>query len=282
MRILFGLAALVPATAHGACPSTRATTADLVAALDEVKLAYTNVDPDAFRAAAAQARSLVPCLSDAVGHHMAAELHRTEGLAAFVEREPDRASLAFSAARSLEPSYTFPTSLVPEGHPVARAYDEARWNGEATLLAPPKRGHLAFDGREQNARPSDRPTVVQVFGDDGRVNDTAYLWPGDAMPAYVEAPGTLEAGTWVATPEETRLDRKRARGWWIGAGAAALAAGAFYGANLAVHDKYEDPDTPVDQLDDLRAANNAFSVASGVSLAGAVGLGVTAVFTSRF
>ena len=83
MRILFGLAAAVPATAHGACPTTRATTADLVAALDEVKLAYTNVDPDAFRAAAEQARALVPCLSDAVGHHMAAELHRAEGLAAF-------------------------------------------------------------------------------------------------------------------------------------------------------------------------------------------------------
>jgi hypothetical protein len=278
MRILLGLAAAVPVTAHGACPLTRATTADLVAALDEVELAYTDVEPEAFRVAADKAREVVPCLSDAVGRHVAAELHRTEGLAAFVDRNPERASLAFAAARSLEPSFVFPTSLVPEGHPVARAYDEAQWTTEAIDLVPPKRGHLAFDGRERTSRPADQPTVVQVFHDDGRVSDTAYLWPGDPMPAYAAA----ETGVSLATEDTATKQRSRARGWWIGAGASALAAGVFYGANMAVHDKYEDPNTPVDQLDDLRAANNALAVASGVSLAGAVGLGVTAVVTTRF
>jgi hypothetical protein len=282
MRILLGLAAAAPVTAHGACPMTRATTADLVAALDEVKLAYTDVAPEAFRAAADKARGLVPCLSDAIGHHEAAELHRTEGLAAFVDRNPERASLAFAAARSLEPRFEFPTSLVPEGHPVARAYAEAQWTEERIVLVPPKRGHLAFDGRESQSRPADQPTVVQIFGEDGRVDDTAYLWPGQPMPDYPLGdplvPGAVSSGEDAATKQQ----RARARNWWIGAGASALAAGVFYGANKAVHDKYEDPDTPVDQLDDLRTANNALAVASGVSLAGAVGLGVTAVVTSRF
>jgi len=285
MRILLGLAAAAPVTAHGACPTTRATTADLVAALDEVKLAYTDVEPEAFRAAAEKARSVVPCLSDAIGHHVAAELHRTEGLAAFVDRNPERASLAFAAARSLEPEFEFPTSLVPEGHPVARAYEDAQWTDERISLVAPKHGHLAFDGREGLGRPAEQPTVVQLFDEDGQVDDTAYLWPGDPMPAYTpgdptpaHAPG--EAGATVAMDDTS--GKHRARNWWIGAGASALAAGVFYGANKVVHDKYEDPDTPVDQLDDLRTANNALSVASGVSLAGAVGLGVTAVVTSRF
>jgi hypothetical protein len=161
---------VAPATAYGACPLTRATTADLVAALDEVKLAYTDVEPDAFTPPREKARAVVPCLSDAIGHHVAAELHRTEGLRGV--RRPgsrERLSLAFAAARSLEPSFVV---------------SERRWSPKATRwrvpttrqngrssgfeLAPPKTwAPRVRRTRGLRPRPADQPTVVQLFGDDG-------------------------------------------------------------------------------------------------------------------
>jgi hypothetical protein len=103
------------------------------------------------------------------------------------------------------------------------------------------------------------------------------------MPAYTAA-DPLVAGATVATEDDTTKQRSRAPRQLVDrSGASALAAGVFYGANLAVPRQVRrSGHAGRHQLDDLRAANNALSVASGVSLAGAVGLGAAAVFTTRF
>lgn len=282
------LLALWVAVAHGACP-TPTNTADLVSALDDAKEAYGNLEVEAFRAAMGRVHERLPCLEEEVTRHLAAELHRFEGLLGFLDRDSDRSQRAFASARAIEPNYKFPASLVPEGNPALAAYTAlAPDKGTVVRVADPLQGRLLFDGATGKMRPTTFPTVFQRMDAEGAVMETAYLWPGDALPPYParSVPVDLVGGEPDPTkPVPDLVGAVRAgpnKGLLAGAGATALASGLLYGSAFLVHQRYNNLETDVSKLDGLRRVNNGFVLASGATLATAVGLGTSAFLTGRF
>ncbi len=280
MRLLLVLAAipasaaLLPAVSRAACP-TQATTADLAAVIAEAHAAYAEVDAEGFRTAAADVDATVPCVADGIARHLAAELHRHVGMAAFVAKDRARAASAFSAARGIEATWTFPDVMVPAGHPIARLYEESAPPVERIAMPAPAEGHVAIDGSEATTRAAGVPSVVQVYDAAGTVTTTAYVWPDDPWPEYAVAGGAEVAGGGeVVAPGRTKGAPRK---WWIGTGIAALTTGVLYGATVAVHQQYEDADTPPEDLERLRTTNNALVVASGVGLGATIGLGTVAL-----
>ena len=256
------VALLFASFAAAACP---ARSADLDATLEKAEAAFAAMTAAGFRSAAEEAVAEAGCLTDRPAAATIARLHRVEGLAAFVDRDEERSQAAFSAARAIEPDYTFPDALVPEGTPAAQLYAAAvPMQDRGTLILPPHDGRVEFDGQQDSARPWYRPALVQVVRDDGIVIGSAYLWPRDTLPPYEVA---------------TRGPNRALLGI---AGSSLLAVGAVYGANLAVHESYFDahPDSP--ERERIRAANNALVVTGAALGVVALGSGVGAVIAGRW
>jgi hypothetical protein len=270
-------------TASAGCPAAL-TSADLIAALDDAKAAYSNLDVTEFRAAMARVQVGLPCATDEITPHVAAELHRFEGLLGFLDRITERSLTAFAAARSIEPNYKFPESLVPVGNPVLADYEQLDPDsGQTMRVGEPVSGRILFDGSPIAQRPRNFPTVIQLIDDGGAVTTTAYLWPGEALPSYAAKEVTIAAvdpvsGRSIAGGMPTGPNR----GLMIGAGTTAALAGLLYGGAFVVHKRYDDPETRIDSLDGLRTVNNSLVVASGASVALAIGLGTSAFVVARF
>lgn len=249
----------------------RSTVASLQAAIQQAEGAYAQLDLPGFEGAVEGARAAVPCLEEVVPPSTVAALHRAEGLSAFVASDLDRSRRAFGAARRVQPSYRFPREMVPEDNPVLDAYAAFDVNTATTVtVASPASGTLRIDGQPTRERQADVPVLLQWLEVDGAVGLSAYLWPGDPLPAY-PLPITQVEDDAPSTPKlRQRL--------LIGAGAGVLATGGLYAANVAVHQAYVDPQTPTPRLDGLRRTNNALVVASGVSLGLTLGAGGTALF----
>lgn len=277
---------LLSAAARAECAATTSS-ADLVSALDQAKAAYGNLDVDGFRAAMAHARTVLPCLSDEVTTHLAAEMHRFEGLHAFVDRMPEKATTAFAAARAVEPNYRFPSTLVPAGNPVLEQYGAIDPDsGRVERVPEPLDGRLTFDGRPSTVRSKSFPTVVQLLDGDGTTRTTAYLWPTDPVPPYTPKPATAQVaeggGNGGGGSVTDALNSGPDRNFLVGAGVSAGVAAALYAGAFVVHGKYQREDTPIDSLDGLRTANNGLVLASGTGAAVAVGLGTMAFVVGRF
>jgi hypothetical protein len=203
---------------------------------------------------------------------LVARIHRLQGLRYFVLREPEKAITAFGAARSIEPSYRFPESLVPAGNPVLADYGAIDVTAERpTAVVSPATGHIQFDGRPGTSRPSLFPTIFQRFDDQGVVVDSKYLWPADALPTYDVA----KSGAAAIVEPGTAPRRGAAWPWFAGAGAAALASGLMYGLAVEAAGTYRDPRTGYDDLDGLRREANGLSI--GAIAAGGVAVGATVI-----
>lgn len=280
MPLLFLLARVSTA----ACPGA-VTSADLTAALDAAKIAYGNLDVTEFRAAMTRVDASLPCTSEELTPHVAAEVHRFEGLLGFLDRARDRSLTAFAAARSIEPNYRFPESLVPVGNPVLADYDALDPDSSQPMrVGEPVAGRILFDGVEVAARPRNFPTLLQLVDEDGAVTTTTYLWPGEALPTYaarevtVANAGPPVAGRALAGGLKTGPNT----GMMAGAVTSAVVAGLLYGGAAVVHGRYQDSETSIDSLDGLRTVNNSLVLASGASAALAVGLGTSALLVARF
>ena len=280
MTLLFLLARAATAACSGAV-----TSADLVAALGEAETAYGNLDVDAFRAAMLRVDEELPCTTDELTPHLAAEIHRFHGLLGFLERAHDRSLTAFAAARSIEPNYRFPESLVPVGNPVLDEYDELDPDsGQTMRVGEPVAGRILFDGVEVAARPRNFPTLLQLVDENGIVTTTTYLWPGEALPTYPAREATV-ANT--APPVAGRalaggMKTGPSPGLMAGAVTSAVVGGLLYGGAAVVHGRYQNAETSIDALDGLRTVNNSLVLASGASVALAVGLGTSAFLVARF
>jgi hypothetical protein len=277
-------------SAHAACPTTQSS-AELVSALDDAQEAYASLEVEAFRAAMDGAHQKLPCLNEEVTRHLAAELHRFEGLLGFLDRDMERSQRAFASARAIEPNYKFPIALVPDGHPVLVQYialDPSA--GGSARLADPLQGRILLDGEATQQRPGDLPTLFQRLDPEGSVLETVYLWPGDAVPPYpsrappprgvgaIELPPEGRGPADLVVPVRAGVNKKLL----LGAGATVLASGLFYGSAYLVHNSYDNVNTDVSRLDSLRRVNNGFVVASGATLVAAVGLGTGALLTGQF
>jgi hypothetical protein len=262
------------------CPSPRPTAAALFERLAAAQTAYAGLDVPKFRAAMAELDLGVPCVTDEIPKHLAAELHRFEGLREFLDRNTARSSAAFAAARTIEPTYRFPESLVPAGNPALQDYVSIDPDkGRAVDLPLPLDGRLMIDGMAGVRRSTDFPTLVQLFDGDGRVTATAYLWPGDPVPSYVpRPPDAPDPKHGPKNPVDFGPDQQ----WVNGATALAIVSGALYGTAYFVHRKYEDPETLPGKLGSLRTVNNGLVLASGATALGAVGVGAGAFLVARF
>src|SRR5690348_17334170 len=98
--LLLGAASL----ASAACPSPAPTSVLLSTHLTAAQQAWASLDVTRFRDLMGQVDEDLPCVSDEISRHLAAELHRYEALLAFLDRDTDKSTHAFAAARSIEPT----------------------------------------------------------------------------------------------------------------------------------------------------------------------------------
>jgi hypothetical protein len=101
----------------------RLSTAELDGLLGDARRSLEKLDTELFVKTTDALDLAIPCLGEPLTRHLAAEIHRTKGIRAVSERDPE-APLVFAAARTIEPAYKFPSTLIPEGNPVRLAYAE--------------------------------------------------------------------------------------------------------------------------------------------------------------
>lgn len=241
---------------------------EVARALDAASDRFAEADAEGFQAETRAALEQVACVRDPLEPRLVAALHRATGLLAFVARDTDRATTAFAAARSVEPGYTFPTSVLPEGHPIRDQYGAVDPDkGQTRAVGEPKSGRVSFDARATLQRPVDRPTVFQRF-ESGGVVDTAYLWPGDELPTYdaKRPPSPLVTPLWIST------------------GAAAVLSGALLGGTAASRASFDKlpVGTPDSQARGAQARTNGLLLSSAGMAAVGVGTGVGALALTRW
>ena len=147
--------------------------------------AYIGLDVPTFTRSMDEAALLLPCLSDLIEPSLAAWYHRVLGIRLFVGRETEVDVESLAAARGLRPDYTFPSELVPEGHPIRTRYDEV--NPQSFREVPagiPTEVTLVFDGTKAVKRPYERASIVQIVSPGGDVLSTSYLFSNDPMPPF--------------------------------------------------------------------------------------------------
>ncbi len=255
--------------AQDACPTTPSrTTLELTAQLEAAERSYRNADVEGFVAAAEQIDAVLPCIAEVVPRSLIARVHRTNGMRAFVDRDPDAATDAFAGAKSIEPDYAFPSDMVPEQHPMAALYRDAPETATTSPSPRPLDGSLLFDGRRSLDRPYTRATLLQRVVDD-EVVATWMLRPGQPTPDYP-----------VWTEEAAKKGFGTSKILLVGAGVAALAAGGTYLAAGSNRSAYLNG--PVEHKDALRSRTNALVITSAGVGAAAVGLGTGAVLVGRW
>lgn len=246
------------------------------------------MDLEAFRAAREQADAALPCLVEILTPPDAAAWHRLAGLDAYLAQDTHRTLSAFRAAVSIQPAFNLPSTIAPEGNPLANVYGMARNQpaGAAAALAAPAGTLVYVDGARTTARATERQTLVQLAAASGEV-----LWSGVLLPeapapnwsAFGPSPDsavlTAPAGG-VGSPAPAATVRRRPTvPLAIAAGGAALASGTLYALAAASRSEFDDPATSLDDVEDLARTTNTLgysAVGAGVL---ALGLGAVAVVT---
>ena len=223
------------AFASSDCVGPAVDNAQLVATMDQAEVAFAALDLSSFQTAMDLAVFSVACLNDPLRPQDAARFHRLQGLRQFVAGEEQGARASFRSARSAQPEYSFPTSLVPAGHAIRDLYVRSPPSSLKIPAPVPQNGELWIDGEPSELWDNQSPALLQVISD-GAVISTHYMLPGDALPFDIKRP---EEGTLFLEPEEqaprlesglSRLHRPR---FFIGLGLGAAAIGTFAMASKA-------------------------------------------------
>lgn len=256
------------------------STSALQSSLQEAMWALEHLESARFVDATDAIQAAIPCLSEPLSRHQAAEVHRALGVRAVGDRDP-AAAARFAAARSIEPAYTFPSALIPQGHPVRLQYSAMDLaTGDVDVVEAPASGVLRFDGRQGRHRPADWPTLVQLLADDGHVRWTAYVMPEQPLPPYAVAAEVTPdvAQVQPVAPVDPLLElpepRANARAPLLVASASGLVvSGVLYGLAGVAQARYRDPATPDTELQDIRQRTNSLVIASGFLGGASLGVG---------
>lgn len=241
--------------------ANRPLAAALEAHLAVAEGALRAADAANFELAMEEIALVLPCLADTPTPAVAARLHRIIGIQAFVRGDAERARQAFSAARVLEPDYTFPSQLYAPENDIRQMYDSMDATATASTRVPePRDGSLVFDGTATRSRPRDRATVVQLVSENAQVASTTYVLPTQPLPPYRAIPRTRNT-------------------LFVTAGVSLLGAVATYAGAWVSRGEFErdDPSYTLDDLERLQAQTSAFLVVSGVLGATAAGTGLGAL-----
>lgn len=228
----------------------------LSARVEQAEKQLGDLDSDGFLQKTNDLSVRVECLAEALSPVQAAELHRTFGLRAYLGQQTEDAKDAFSSARAADPDYVYPFWLVPERHEIRELYGAAEPDLAVLPVLPAKSGSLRFDGVEGTERPMFRPTVVQVFDDEGQVQASAWLRPTDALPPYEEARPVLPPLIGASRTARTTL--------LVSSGVAVVTAGAAYGLSGLANSRFRDA-TDRESLFSTQRSANTFVYTSAIS-----------------
>lgn len=254
----------------------RFTSSEVSGTLLTAEAAFSQLEEETFERQMVSAAAMLTCVSEPLPVLVVSQYHRMVGIREFLARDQDEASAAFASARVLEPSYSFPETLLPADHPIRSLYASAQ--ARATPVDPPpapEKGQLYFDGTPTTQRPAGRSTIFQVVEKQGP-SLSAYLPPTSPLPDY-----PLKREDVAVAPRGNKANDKANDGSGrtlrlslLGAGGASLiAAGAVdllaYRAQSAFFDEGA---SNLAALEDLQAqANRRTLTATGLGVAG-VGL----------
>ena len=187
MKLTLLLALAAPALAI-ASPCERATTSgDILARSGRVRSAFADQDPIALAAASDETTRALECVVEPLDAGQVQALHFVRGLWAITALDETAAIPYLAAARPRGGDGAMGLALGDrEQETVERLAPELdRFETSAGARVPlPLRGRVVLDGRLEARRvPGNAPYVLQrVAG--GRVLDSRYVLPGEALPRY--------------------------------------------------------------------------------------------------
>ena len=278
-RAFLLVAIFVSTPAWADCPLPK-TAVDVIEEAEASAEAYKNADLVGFVKHTTQLEAVVVCLGEPLDRNVAASVHRMMGLRAFIDQKGEKSEQAFGAARSIEPNYRFSETMIPQGHPIMKAYEAmpADQFDELKDVEAAADGYFQFDGRTGLQRPVNVPVVAQLFDGNGAVRTSSYLWPTDGMFDY-------ERGD-AANPDSVLTLDTRKRGPNVplaaSAGGAAVLSGVAYAVAASSAAKYRSAETPYADGPGLVSTNHTFTVVAGGAGVAAVGLGVGAILAGRW
>lgn len=244
--------------------------------VDLAEQAYGLLDVEKFSESMQEASLMLPCMSAVVPPGLAAHYLRILGVQYFLGHANERADQVFSAARSIDPAYVFPESLVPVDHPLRAHYAAVALSSlHAAPVPKPLDSTLYFNGAAATERPG-WPAIVQVVDASAAVKSTAILFREDGLPAYDLAPESsgrsgLRTTSAAGSSSHTTVPSSRrtigtvscVSGAALSLGGGALAAATFIGA---------DPSEGTEAEWRSRQTKNA--VGWGIAGLGLVGIGL--------
>ena len=189
---------LVSARALADC-TFETTPADIERMLSDAESAYSSLEEQTFARATTELDFFLPCVEAPLTQAIAARLHRVRGLGRHVAGDVDGAHLSLARGRALEPAYTFPEAMMPEGFELRTWYEQLQPGPPQTRTLPKLRhGSLWIDGVQTRELPVEReiPVIWQQIDEQGSAVVTRYLEPMAPLPDY---PGVRRAErTWLA------------------------------------------------------------------------------------
>lgn len=284
-------------SALAACDQTTDNAA-LTRGVDAAIEAFTAMEDDRFSSARQAVLAAVPCISEPLRPEVAAAVHRIRGLNAFLDDDSLTAQLYFAAARGIDPSYRFPDSVAPEGHPLQQDYLALDTTADRTEALPDlKSGSFFINGRRTRERSSSYPALFQLVDTQDRVVTTAFLSAGADLPidsSLIVSAAPQPAPTPTPAPQPTTRTKKGGPNVPLLIGSAVLgaAAGGLVVGNRLSYGSYNshyeslgiNPSAAdIDKYDRLRGTTNLLAFTAVGTGVAAVGVGVTAfVVNGRF
>lgn len=260
---------MMTASAWATCPDAVGAAA-LMKSVELGEGAFALMDRDEFLARRNQAIETVACLNEQVSQIEAARLHRLLALAAFIQKDRERAVIELAVSRRLDPRYVFPEGLIPIGHPISGLYEKAAAvvpSGELQTVLAPVGGWVLVDGERTDARRSTESAIVQIVAGNGKIIESRFVKPLEIMP-------DLDLSQFNMTlPTRQSVFKSQPRSWFIATGASAVVTGGFYAAGMLTKSRLYDTDDPVpdNRVQPLTKRVNAFGLAfagSGLLTAG--------------
>lgn len=257
--------------ATAACPTEHVDTELHLASLDYERAVLSGAEgrTELLRRTE-RVEELIGCLGEpADDRDVYVALHKSMGLAAFLEGDLEAARRRWGAARTLDDLQTLDPAL---GSDAARVWEEARVRGGTVDFKRKPHGGWYVNGEKRTDYPEFQSFVLQA-----RDARKVVVWSG-----LVDNPGEVpEHLDWQAldrTAWEVRQTNWRT-GMRIVSGVSLVASAASLGVAARAHNQALDPSTPVQDVQGLAETANAGSWASiGLLGAGLTAGGVSFVF----
>ncbi len=235
--------------------------------------AFQRSELPSFYAAQARSERALGCLDAPLAPADVGVVYLAQAVQSYLTRDDQSARELLRGAASL--GRTLPEGITSRYSPLKTLDQEARLPIEPTLapLVPPLGGQVWVDGVPATARPTDRPYLVQVIWEGGRVRWSGILPPDQAPELTLLAPPPAPpAPVQLPCPEQVCPAPSRAPGPGLliaAMGTTTLASG-LWALSATQHAQYYAPDND-------EATRTTIKRRANLAAAGAVGVGAVAV-----